>query len=191
MDFQKILLHSVIKEKGPFMKYFLGLIGCLYLFGCSTSVKQYQNEKPILQLDSYLNGDLVAQGVFMDRWGTVKKRFVVDMKASWTPEGVGTLVEDFKWSDGTKTQRIWTLKKLADGKYEGTAADVDGKALGEAAGNAFNWAYTLNLDVDGTTWKVQFDDWMFLVDEKTLLNKAVMSKWGFRLGEVLISFQKK
>ena len=173
------------------MKYFLGLISCVYLFGCTTSVKQYQNEKPILQLDSYLNGVLVAQGVFMDRWGTVKKRFVVDMKANWTADGIGTLIEDFKWSDGSKTQRIWTLKKLADGKYEGTAADVDGKALGEAAGNAFNWSYTMNLDVDGTIWKVQFDDWMFLVDEKTLLNKAVMSKWGFRLGEVLISFQKK
>jgi hypothetical protein len=32
---------------------------------------------------------------------------------------------------------------------------------------------------------------MYLVDERTMLNKAVMSKFGFRLGEVTLAFSKK
>jgi hypothetical protein len=32
---------------------------------------------------------------------------------------------------------------------------------------------------------------MFLIDERVMLNRAVMSFWGFRVGEVLISFSRK
>ena len=37
--------------------------------------------------------------------------------------------------------------------------------------------------MDGT-WHVDMDDWMYLVDERVMLNRAVMSKFGVRLGEV-------
>jgi hypothetical protein len=40
-------------------------------------------------------------------------------------------------------------------------------------------------------WEVQFDDWMYLMDERVMLNKARMSKWGFHLGEVTLSFTKR
>ena len=58
------------------------------------------------------------------------------------------------------------------------------------SGNAFQWAYTLRLPVDGKVYEVQFDDWMYLVDERVMLNKAVMSKFGIRLGEVTLSMRK-
>jgi hypothetical protein len=32
---------------------------------------------------------------------------------------------------------------------------------------------------------------MYLVDDKVMLNKATMSKFGIRLGEVTLSFTKK
>jgi hypothetical protein len=62
---------------------------------------------------------------------------------------------------------------------------------GLAAGNAFQWAYTLKLPVDDNVYEVQFDDWMYLIDEHVMLNKAVMSKFGIRLGEVTLSFHKR
>jgi Protein of unknown function (DUF3833) len=67
---------------------------------------------------------------------------------------------------------------------------VLGEAQGQAAGNALRWAYTLKLPVDGTVYEVQFDDWMYLVDEKVMLNKAEMRKFGIRLGEVTLAFVK-
>ena len=81
-------------------------------------------------------------------------------------------------------------KKLPDGKYTGTAGDVIGPATGQAAGNALQWAYTLKLPVNDSVYEVQFDDWMYLIDEHVMLNKAVMSKFGIRLGEVTLSFHK-
>ncbi len=66
-----------------------------------------------------------------------------------------------------------------------------GTADGQAAGNALRWSYTLRLPVDGRDIEVQFDDWMYLMDERVMLNKAVMSKFGVRLGEVTLSFTKQ
>lgn len=167
----------------------------LGLFGCSSpSVTQYAKEKPSLDLSEYFNGTIDAYGIFTDRSGEVKKRFTVLLVADWKVvdgKKVGTLDESFEYSDGTKQKRIWTLTETAPGKYIGRADDVVGDALGESAGNALNWAYTLALPVDGTIYHVQFNDWMYLVTPKVMLNKAKMSKFGIDLGEVTLSFYKR
>ena len=165
------------------------------LFACSSpSVTQYANEKPNLDLSEYFNGTIDAYGIFTDRSGDVKKRFTVLLVAQWKVidgKKVGTLDESFEYSDGTKQKRIWTLTETAPGKYIGRADDVVGDALGESAGNALNWTYTLALPVDGTIYHVQFNDWMYLVTPKVMLNKATMSKFGIDLGEVTLSFYKR
>lgn len=161
------------------------------LSGCtSVQIQEYKDENPKLILEDYLNGNLEAHGFFQDRSGKIVKRFKVFMKGTWNGN-TGTLDEDFEYSDGTKSKRVWTLKKGSDGKYIGTAADVIGTAEGEAAGNAFRWKYTMDLAVGDKTYHVQFDDWMYLMNDGIMLNKSKMSKFGFYLGEVTLAFVKK
>jgi hypothetical protein len=163
----------------------------LMLGGCaSQNIDQYRAEKPELDLQQYFNGTLDAYGVFTDRSGAVVKRFTVVMRCSWQGNE-GVLDEDFTYSDGTTQKRVWRLTKLPDGKYTGTADDVIGTALGQARGNAFYWTYTLSLPVDGSVYEVRFDDWMYLMTDKVMLNKATMSKFGVKLGEVMLSFTKR
>lgn len=163
----------------------------LLLGGCaSQTIEQYRSEKPVLDLKDYFNGTLDAYGVFTDRSGAVVKRFTVVMRCSWQGNE-GVLDEDFTYSDGTTQKRIWRLTQLADGKYTGTAGDVIGTAQGQARGNAFYWTYTLSLPVDGRVYEVQFDDWMYLMTDKVMLNKATMRKFGVTLGEVTLSFTKR
>jgi len=121
------------------------------------------------------------------------KRFTVLMKCRWEMidgKKVGTLDESFEYSDGTKQKRIWKLTEVSPGKYIGKADDVVGEAIGESAGNALNWTYTLALPVDKDIYNVQFNDWMYLVTPKVMINKAQMSKFGIYLGEVTLSFYK-
>lgn len=163
----------------------------LMLGGCATqTIDGYAAEKPALDLRQYFNGTLDAYGVFTDRSGTVVKRFTVVMVCTWNGDE-GVLDEDFTYSDGTKQKRIWRLKKLPDGRYTGTADDVVGVAQGQARGNAFYWTYTLSLPVDGKVYDVRFDDWMYLMSDKVMLNKATMSKFGVTLGEVTLAFTKR
>ncbi len=161
------------------------------LVGCaSQKMDSYRGEKPLLDLQQYFNGTLDAYGVFTDRSGTVVKRFTVVMECSWK-DGQGLLDESFSYVDGSVQKRIWRLTALGDGRYTGRADDVVGQAQGQALGNAFHWNYTLALPVDGRVYDVQFDDWMYLVNDRVMLNKASMRKFGIYLGEVTLSFSKR
>ena len=186
----------------------------LLLGGCaSPGIDAYRADKPVLDLREYFNGTLDAYGVFTDRGGQVVRRFTVVMVCTWSGDD-GVLDEAFTYSDGSTERRVWRLKKWPDGRYTGTAGDVLGEAQGQARGNAFRWGYTLRLPVGGepnaagpsqgvsapsggsasvgaTIVEVQFDDWMYLMDQRVMLNKAVMTKWGVRLGEVTLSFVKR
>ncbi|KLR57563.1 MULTISPECIES: DUF3833 domain-containing protein [Diaphorobacter] len=166
------------------------LAGTAVLTGCaSPQVTDYAQERPQLELDRYFNGRILAHGIFQQRGGEVVRRFTVVMDCHW--EGhQGVLDEAFTYSEGSTQRRIWRLTKHADGRYTGTADDVVGEAQGQTAGNAFRWNYTLRLPVDGKEYEVQFDDWMFLVDDRVMLNRATMRKFGLTLGEVLLSFTK-
>jgi hypothetical protein len=166
------------------------LAGSAVLAGCaSPQVTDYAQQRPLLELDRYFNGRVLAHGIFQKRGGEVVRRFTVVMDCHW--EGnQGVLDEAFTYADGSTQRRVWRLTKHADGRYTGRADDVVGEAQGQESGNAFRWNYTLRLPVDGKEVEVQFDDWMFLVDERVMLNRATMSKFGVTLGEVLLSFTK-
>jgi len=170
----------------------LAAVVCAALLGaCGTpQVQDYAKETPVLELRDYFNGTLDAYGIFTDRSGKVVKRFTVVMTCTWKGDS-GVLDEAFSYSDGTTQRRIWRLTRHADGRYTGQADDVIGTAEGRQSGNAFNWTYTLALPVDGRVVNVQFDDWMYLMNDKVMLNKAAMRKWGVGLGEVTLSFIKR
>ena len=162
----------------------------LLLAGCaSVPVSDYAQEKPKFDLQQYFNGRVIAHGIVQDRSGKVLRRMTVDMKCTWVGN-TGTLDEDFTYADGKKERRVWTIRKQGD-RYVGTAADVVGEALGSASGNALNWKYVLALPVDDKIYNVDFDDWMWQLDDKVMINRAEFSKFGFKLGEVLITFYKQ
>jgi hypothetical protein len=168
-----------------------GVAPLALLAGCSTpQIHVYAQEKPVLELRDYFNGTLDAYGIFTDRSGKVIKRFNVVMTCTWQGDQ-GVLDEAFTYSDGSTQRRIWRLTRHENGRYTGQADDVVGSAEGQQSGNAFNWTYTLALPVDGKVIEVQFDDWMYLINSKVMLNKAAMRKWGVGLGEVTLSFTKR
>jgi starvation-inducible outer membrane lipoprotein len=167
----------------------LSLALAALLTGCATPPQTYRTEKPELDLARYFDGKVQASGMFQDRFGKVVQRFTVDIEGHWNG-AVGTLDERFLYSDGTRERRVWTVTRTAEHEYRGTAADVVGEARGEAWGNALNWRYTLRLKVGANTWDMQFDDWMFMIDDRVMLNRATMSKFGIELGQVTIAFHK-
>ena len=56
----------------------------------------------------------------------------------------------------------WKIHKTGPHHYEGTFDEIVGVAKGLQYGNALNWNYEMNLKVGDGTWRVSFDDWMFL-----------------------------
>ena len=167
-------------------------LGSALMFtACATgpSVEDYAQRGPTLVLEEYFEGETVAYGIFEDRFNKVRRTFKVDITGT-VENNVLTLDERFIYDDGERDVRIWEIDILGGGKYSGTAGDVPGVATGEVSGNAFNWTYKVDLKVGDSTWNVGFDDWMYLVEDDVLINRAYVTRWGILIGEVTITFVK-
>lgn len=159
--------------------------------GCSTmNVNDYENNQPEFVLEEYFNGKTVAYGVFENRSGEVINQFKVNIIGS-VKDDILTLDEDFKYMNGKIDRRLWKIKILPDGRYEGETNGVIGTAKGQRAGNAFNWTYIFDLPVGDTSYKLKFDDWMFLQEDGVMINRAFVTKWGFNVGSVTLAFHKE
>ncbi len=167
------------------------LAACLGLAACvgRPSLDGPAMGGPELKLEDFFDGRIRAWGQFQDRFGEVRRRFVVDVEGTWDGETL-TLVEDFVYEDGATERRVWTLRKTGPATWEGTAPGVIGVARGEVRGGAFNWRYTIDLPETSGGFRADFDDWMWLLEEDRLLNRAYVSRFGVDLGEVIIFFER-
>jgi hypothetical protein len=170
------------------------LITAMLLFllsGCGgPRMDDYAQTTPALDLFAWFSGQTRGHGLVQESDGTLIRRFVVDITGTVNGDTL-VLDERFSYDDGEKQQRIWTIRRLPDGTYRGTAPDVVGEAEGVVAGSALRWRYTLRVPARGREWDLAFDDWMFLVDERVMINRARFSKFGIGLGEVTLSFVRE
>ena len=172
------------------MRLLLPVILILLLNSCSEmKPEDYKNTKPIIKIEEYFQGNVKAWGILQGRSGEVKRQFVADMKGEFDGQNL-ILDETFIWNDGEKQERRWTIKKVGDNKYEGTAPDVVGIAKGVSFGSAFKFEYKLLVPYKDKKIKIRFDDWIFKQDEKTAINKATLTKFGFKVGELTVLFVK-
>ena len=173
-----------------FLSLIITLLSLLSVGGCmGVEAVSYKNETPQFNMKEYFNGDIEAWGIFQDFKGKVSNKFYVRMNASWNGD-VGTLKEKFKFSDGTTQERTWTIKLKDANNFSATAGDVIGEAKGEIYGNAVRMQYVLDLPVKGKNYKLNMDDWMYLMDNEYVINKTKMKKFGVSVGELTLFFRK-
>ncbi|NTX68533.1 DUF3833 domain-containing protein [Lelliottia amnigena] len=168
----------------------LGAALLMLLAGCSAEIGDYRNQQPSLDIFRYFQGKTEAWGMVQDRSGKQLRRFHVEISGDVIGDTL-TLNEHFVYDDGEKQQRVWHIRRVSADLYEGTAGDIEGVATGQAAGNAFNWRYSMNVKADGKTWLLHFDDWMYLQDGTHLFNKTEMKKFGVTVGTVTLFFTRK
>lgn len=166
------------------------LLAALAVTGCSAmKPEDFAETSPRFLLEEYFSGRTQAWGLFEDRFGKIRRQFTVDMTGRHE-DGALVLEEDFLYSDGERDRRVWHIVRTGENAYEGRADDVVGTAAGAAYGNAVNWRYTLDLAVGEGTWRVRFDDWMFLQPDGVVMNRAIVSKWGVEIARVTLFFVK-
>ena len=166
------------------------LLVLLAMTGCGTmNPRDFADSAQQLDLFDYFEGKTRAWGMFEDRFNRVRRQFTVDIEG--TVDG-DTLVldESFHYADGERQQRTWTIRRVAPGRYSGTAEDVVGEARGETLGNALHWTYRLQLPIGERVVEVAFDDWMLLQPDGIMLNRARVSKFGLDIGSVTLAFMK-
>jgi len=161
------------------------------LSGCGgIETTDYAAVGPTLDIRQYLNGPLTAKGILYDYSGKADLMFHVTMTGRWKGNE-GTLEEHFTYSDGRTENRTWNVRFSDDHHFVASAADVVGEAKGTQHGNAVNMRYTLDAKrANGSTITLAMDDWMYLLDAHTLINRTKMRKFGLTVGELVITFEK-
>ncbi|MGN8140130.1 DUF3833 domain-containing protein [Pseudomonas sp. 22105] len=156
----------------------------------NVDVTRYADQQPALDLQRFFSQPVKAWGMFQKRGGEVTKRFEVNIVSR--REGNNLILDErFLYSDGTRQHRVWTLTPEGQGRWSGRAGDVVGVAQGQVAGNTLHWRYRLNVPVDDSTYEMSMDDWMYLMDEDTLINRTSMSKFGVEVGQVTLFFRRQ
>ena len=176
-----------------FIRSILLIISTVLITSCSNNSamkpEDFKNKEPRLIIEEYLTGNVKAWGVLQNRSGKVTRQFSADLNGSWDGKQL-ILKEKFNWDDGEVQNREWTINKIDENNYEGTAGDVVGKAKGYSYGPAFKFEYVLLVPVKGKEMKITFDDWIFMQDEKIAINRATLTKFRFKVGELTVFFKK-
>ena len=171
----------------------LAALCTLALSACSSpDAEHYASNTPALNVKEFFNGNMVAYGTYFSRSGEAKPQFTIQMQGEWQGND-GTLKEHFTYNDGHTQDRMWKLHLVDEHHITGTAADVEGVAQGTMYGNALHMEYTIHLqEKDGSSGPtVNAQDWIFLMDSKTAINRIQLSKFGINAGEMVITFQKQ
>jgi len=143
------------------------------------------------RLEDYFVGHTRAWGIFQDRFGKLRQQFIVDVTGTWDAEtGELRLVEDFVYTTGATEQRIWTVTKRGDTRYEGETDGIVGTAEIQALPGMVHLTYKLRVPMGGRQVAVAFDDRMYRQDETVMINRAIVRKAGILLGTATICFQK-
>ena len=174
-------------------KFFLLIIITVLITNCSSNQgmkpEDFKNQKPRLIIEEYLSGNVKAWGILQNRSGKVTRQFSADLNGKWDGKQL-ILDEKFIWNDGEVQNRRWTIDKIDEHNYEGTAGDVVGKAKGFSYGPAFKFEYVLLVPVKGREIKITFDDWIFKQDDRVAINRATMTKFGIKVAELTGMFVK-
>ena len=175
------------------MKILKIIIISIFISNCSGNIMKptdFKDQKPRLIIEDYLSGNVKAWGILQNRSGKVIRQFSADLNGEWDGKQL-ILNEKFNWSDGEIQKRQWKINKIDEHNYEGIAEDVVGKAKGFSYGPAFKFEYVLLVPIKGKNVKISFDDWIFKQDNKMAINRAVMTKFGFKVAELTVTFSKE
>ena len=132
----------------------------------------------------FFTGHVRSWGVLEDRGG--QPTSVVTTDCVGEPEGADALRMKQVLNVGAEppVTRTWTMRRTAPGRFEATANDMVGTATGEAAGRAFHWQWTLALSPGNALKNVTMDQWWYLQDDGSMLNRTTIRKLGIIAAEV-------
>jgi hypothetical protein len=176
------------------------ILSSLLISACSSvSIDTYSTQQPKFNVETFFNGSLTAHGIVKNRSGEVIRHFNAELEGSWS-NGEGLLKERFVFNDGEIQFRDWTLipenstikqstKQI--NSYIGRAGDVVGDGDVTVSGNAMFIRYTLTIPYGDSTIDIDVDDRMYLVSDKVLINESALTKWGFGVGEIVLTIIKQ
>ena len=160
-----------------------------YLGFTSQAPHHYSNVGRQFDIREALQGPLICEGVIYGPLGRVTSRFVAEMQAEWNGN-TGHMTEEFRYDSGETMSREWHLNVAEDGSFEATAPDIIGRGKGKQAGSGVQLFYTLKLPENAGGHALNVTDWMYMMENGSIMNRSQMRKFGIKVAELIATMRK-
>lgn len=175
---------------------FLGAVIIITLLAIRSRYASFQAQSPAdysglgpqFDLRAHLSGPIQCEGVIFGPMGRVASRFVAEMEGTWDGN-TGTLNEVFRYDSGSVQHRAWTLSLASTGDITATAADVVGAGTGRVEGPGVMLRYRIRLTPEAGGHILNVTDWMYLMENGTIINRSQFRKFGFKVAELVATMR--
>lgn len=181
----------------PILSALLGGVIIIMLMALRSRYASFQAQTPAdyaglgpqFDLRQHLSGPIQCEGMIYGPTGRVASRFVADMEGTWNGN-IGTLSEVFRYDSGTVQHRAWTLALGNSGDITATAADVVGLGSGRVEGPGVMLRYRIRLTPEAGGHVLDVTDWMYLMDNGTIMNRSQFRKFGIKVAELVATMRR-
>jgi hypothetical protein len=181
------------------IRFSIAIIAILALPSCAY-FENFFSKKQIPELDSlqtapkidikkFFNGDIEGFAITQNSAGKIIGTIQVKISGKWD-ENKGEIRQNFIYDGAIKDSRIWLVTLNADGTFDAIGHDFLAPAQGKQIGNAAQILYTLNLMDQGSKKPVRFENKMYLVDEKSMIEISTYNKVNGISGKTITSLKK-
>jgi hypothetical protein len=174
------------------MKILLCLCLAFLLLGCTPPLPPtaFANTAPGFDPVIFWTGHTSSWGVIENPDGDPTS--IISTTTDGTPEGAdGLHMIQHVYRGNEVTLRDWHIRRIAPGQFQAIANDVAGTAHGTAFGRALHWTWILETNPGNPLLNVTMDQWMYLSDNGTLMNRTIIRKFGIRLAEISEQFVRR
>lgn len=146
---------------------------------------------PDFTFETYLAGSLLCEGVIFGPTGRVTSRFIAHMDGTWSDEG-GELATKFVYDGGAVQERAWRISYAgcAEGQFHADADDIVGRGRGTIFGPIVQLKYRIILPEDAGGHRLDVIDWMYVLDNGTIINRSQFRKFGLLVAELFATIRK-
>jgi len=148
----------------------------------------YAGTTPEIDIRRHLSGPILCEGVIYGPTGRVTSRFVAEMAGRWEGDS-GTLAEHFRYAGGNAQHREWRLTLGAGGAIRAEADDIVGEGSGWQKGATVLLRYRIRLPENAGGWALDVTDWMYLMENGTIINRSQFRKFGIKVAELVATMR--
>lgn len=150
--------------------------------------RDYAQSEPAMDIRKHLSGPMLCEGVIYGPTGRVTSRFVADMQGRWDGNR-GVLDEAFRYAGGNAQDRQWRLTLGNDGAITAEADDLIGQGRGQQEGASLRLTYRIRLPKHAGGWVLDVTDWMYLMENGTVINRSQFRKFGVKVAELVATMR--
>lgn len=150
--------------------------------------EDYTHNTPDFDIRDHLNGPIACEGVIYGPTGRVTSRFVAEFHGTWDGNE-GRMTEHFRYDSGQTQDREWRLSLSETGRIRADAADLVGVGTGQQMGSGVCLNYTIRLPESAGGHALDVVDWMYLVENGTIINRSQFRKFGIKVAELVATMR--